>query len=296
MDQSNNKSKLMQSFLRLVEVVEKLRGPEGCPWDREQTQRSLTPYVLEEAFELVEAIESGNQKDIQEELGDYLFQVILQAQVAQDENHFHLIQVIEKLTQKMIYRHPHVFQTSATQSLNSTDSESRPLSNSPSAPQSKSIEEVWKNWEALKQQEKKNSPGKSAPLFSYPKNLPALTAAAKIGNKTHRLRFDWRDPMEVLQKVKEELAELEVEIQPPKTELHRIQEEFGDLLFSMAQLGRHLKIDPEESLRAANRKFSRRFNETLEISGLNLEKFTDLPESEKEALWLQIKKREKSQL
>jgi tetrapyrrole methylase family protein/MazG family protein len=269
MDQSNNKSDLLQSFKSLVEVVEQLRGPEGCPWDKEQSQKSLTPYILEEAFELVEAIESSRQDLIQEELGDYLFQVVLQAQVASDEKYFDLRQVIEGLVKKMIYRHPHVFQKT----------------------EEKSIEQVWQNWEKLKQKEKANSP---QPLFNYPKNLPALLAAQKIGGKTARLRFDWPHPDQVLAKVKEEIGELEEEMKKPKIESERLEHELGDLLFSVAQLSRHLNIDPEASLRSANRRFAQRLNEVIKKSGLPMEDFQNLSEEVKEKLWQEVKKDESS--
>lgn len=281
MDQSNNYSDLLQSFKQLVEVVAKLRGPDGCPWDKEQTQKSLTPYILEEAFELVEAIDSADQNLVKEELGDYLFQVILQAQVAQDEKLFALKDVIDGLVKKMIHRHPHVFSDVGK----------------------KNIQEVWHNWEKLKKEEKasantnktvgKNSEEKTEDkIFSYPKNLPALAAAHKIGGKTKRLRFDWENASQVLEKVKEEISEVEQELVPEAISPQRIFEEIGDVLFSVAQLSRHLNVDPEASLREANRRFERRFSAVIKLSGLNMDEFTELPEAQKEDLWRAVKKAE----
>lgn len=258
---------LADEFVTLVETVAALRGPEGCPWDKEQTQKTLTQYAIEEAFELAEAIESGNQQEIKEELGDFLFQVLLQAQVAKDQNSFDLIAVIQNLKEKLIRRHPHVF----------------------SGVKVKNTEEVWQNWERTKSAEK------TKPLFSYPINLPALQAANKIGIKTKGYRFDWNHADQVLTKVKEELAEFEgAQNQEEK------EEELGDLLFSVAQLARHSNIDPEAALRKANQKFQSRFEKVLQLAdekknsstqaSVNLmDFFSNLPDQEKELLWSRAK-------
>lgn len=266
MDQRNSKQDLLQAFQTLVEIVAKLRGPKGCPWDKEQTQKSLVPYVLEEAFELAEAIESNQQHSIKDELGDYLFQVVLQAQVAQDESKFNLQQVIENLSAKMIHRHPHVFGDIGDIG-------------------DKNIDEVWQNWEKLKAKEK-NEPTK---IFSYPKNLPALLAALKIGGKTKRLKFDWQNSSEVFEKVKEEMHEVEAELQTKQQDKKALEHEIGDLLFSTAQLARHLDLDPEACLREANRRFESRFNEVLNLSQQSLEDFPKLSSEEKEKLWSRAK-------
>ncbi len=303
-DQPNS---LTEMFQTLVEIVAKLRGPDGCPWDKEQTQNSLTQYAIEEAFELVEAIESGNQKDIKDELGDFLFQVILQAQVAQDHGHFDLKGVIENLSEKMIRRHPHVF--SDTEAKNS--------------------EEVWRNWEKLKAQENKakdngaalNGPKK---IFSYPRSMPALQASYKIGVKTEGYKFDWPDSKSVFEKIREEFHEVEEAHQAfldkggvskpvtqsiqfaPNTarieeghlsnELKNLQHEIGDLLFSTAQFARHLHLEPEQCLREANRRFESRFLKVLELAGKkygpefqNKDQFATLTTAQMEELWAQIK-------
>ncbi len=290
---------LNQHFQTLVEIVAKLRSPEGCPWDQEQTQRSLTQYALEEAFELCEAIESGQQHEIKEELGDFLFQVILQAQVAQDGGHFDLTSVIQQLNEKMIRRHPHVF----------------------GDVKAKNSEEVWKNWEKLKSAENASQPSRVKPVFSYPRALPSLQASYKIGVKTEGYKFDWPSADGVLDKVREELLEVEeafadfkaqggiskpvtqsLELAPNSVqeslsqELEALQHEIGDLLFSTAQLARHLHLEPEQCLREANRRFEMRFNCVLktaaETYGSEFSKkdhFATLTLEQKENLWQQAK-------
>ncbi len=288
-----NTTPLQQLFQTLVEIVAKLRGPQGCPWDQEQTQKSLAPFAIEEAYELCEAIESGQQSEIKEELGDFLFQVILQAQVAQDSGQFDLAAVIQQLNEKMVRRHPHVFGDA----------------------KAKNSEEVWKNWDKLKAAEK------TKPLFSYPRNLPALQASYKIGVKTEGFKFDWPTAHGVLDKIKEEVGEVEeafVEftagggVSKPVTqsldlaansvhgnlsdELKALQHEIGDLLFSTAQLARHLHLEPEQCLREANRRFEMRFNCVLKMAAEKYgpefskkELFATLTLEQKEGLWHQAK-------
>ncbi|MGZ5280243.1 MAG: nucleoside triphosphate pyrophosphohydrolase, partial [Pseudobdellovibrionaceae bacterium] len=217
MDKGKAFTPLLQQFQTLVEIVARLRGPDGCPWDKEQTQKTLTQYAIEEAFELVEAIESQNPHEIKDELGDFLFQVILQAQVASDDSQFSLLDVIKNLNEKMIRRHPHVFGDDGA----------------------KTTTEVWKNWEKLKAKEQAEKP---KPVFNYPRQMPALQAAQKIGGKTKRLKFDWSKPSEVLEKVDEEIQELKEEMSKPKPDLQHLEHEIGDVLLSVAQLARHLGL------------------------------------------------------
>jgi tetrapyrrole methylase family protein/MazG family protein len=257
---------LSKEFLTLVEIIAALRGPEGCPWDKEQTQSTLTQYAIEEAFELAEAIENGNQQEIKDELGDFFFQVLLQSQVAFDEKHFDLIQVMQNLSEKLVRRHPHVFSDVKVQNT----------------------EEVWKNWEQLKSLEK------IKPVFSYPRNLPALQAAHKIGIKSKGYKFDWENAKDVLEKVREEFSETEEAFKDlqknPNAKAH-VEEEIGDLLFSIAQFARHLEIEPEQALRKANKKFEDRFNQVLSLAGpLSKEQFSALPSEQKERLWSSVKK------
>jgi tetrapyrrole methylase family protein/MazG family protein len=269
-------NEILRQFQSLVEIVARLRGPDGCPWDKEQTQRTLTQYAIEEAYELADAIESGNQSDVREELGDFLFQVILQAQVAKDEGHFDLAQVIASLNEKMLRRHPHVFSDVAVQS----------------------ISDVWKNWEKLKSQEKA---GRPSPIFSYPRNLPALQAAHKIGVKTERYAFDWEKPEEVFAKVQEEVQETQEalndwEKEPTETHHRHLEHEIGDALFALSQLARHVDLEPEQCLREANRRFEKRFTQVLARAGEKYgpqfrekEHFSSLTSEQKEELWQEAK-------
>lgn len=261
---------LLSEFSRLVEVVARLRGPDGCPWDKEQTQKSLTKYILEEAFELAEAIDSGDQQHIQEELGDYLFQVILQAQVAQDEKYFQLIDVLKTLSDKMIRRHPHVFGDASQKVASSA--------------------EVLVNWAKIKEGEQKSSTEMKKPfrLAKEMRGFPALLTAYKIGKRSEDWKFDWDTPEQVQAKVSEEFEEVReaIMLKDPKAQL----DEMGDLLFAVAQWARHLGIDPEAALRQGNQKFEKRFGVMIENSGLSQESFRSLDLSEKEELWQNAKK------
>lgn len=288
-----NQKNLNESFQKLIEIVAQLRGPQGCPWDKEQTQRSLCQYILEEAHELVEAIEAPaseqKQTTIKDELGDFLFQVVLQAQVAKDLGFFDIEDVIKNLSDKMIRRHPHVF----------------------SSTENKDLEQIWKKWEEIKKLE---SPSKT--VFSYPRSMPALQAALKIGIKTESWKFDWNQPEDVIEKIKEELDEtieamehvkqahlptrqqlLNSDIKtkpfPPTNELEpemaHLEHEIGDLLFATAQLARKYNIDPEQSLRRANARFENRFEKMLEVAELSKDEFRELNLAEKEQLWSKAK-------
>lgn len=256
--------KTLNTFDAIVQVVKDLRGPEGCPWDREQSHTSLTPYAIEEVHEMAEAIESGDDSHIQEELGDVLFQVVLHAQIAEERGAFKIADVIESITSKIVRRHPHVF---ADTKVSGSD-------------------EVMKNWDEIKAQEKKN---KKENVFSVPPSLPALQRAHKIGEKTEKYKFDWNEARQVLAQLKAEIAELEevmnFEAGAPAEALNH---ELGDVLFSAAQLARHLKIEPEASLREANRRFISRFEKMLLLSG-SLENFTALSSEAKERLWTKVK-------
>jgi tetrapyrrole methylase family protein / MazG family protein len=252
----------VEQFARLIQIVAQLRGPHGCPWDKEQTQQSLTQYVLEESFELVEAIESNDQNAIKEELGDHVFQFVLQSQVAQDENKFAMASVLQNLCDKLMQRHPHVFGNSKVQNSS----------------------EVWQQWHKMKSDSAEKN---KKPVFSYPKNLPALQAAHKIGIKTKGYEFDWSTPEDVFAKVQEEIAELEAEL--PEKNADRLSHEIGDVLFSVAQLARHLGLEPEACAREANRRFEKRFLKVLELSKLDREKFAKLSLEEKESLWSKAK-------
>src|SRR3954466_15222151 len=229
---------------RLLDIMDKLRDPGGCPWDREQTLRSLTPYLLEEAHEVIEAIEAGDAPHHREELGDLLFQVVFQSRIAREEGKFDFASVCDSIAEKLTRRHPHVFGDVSVCGSR----------------------EVVKNWERIKADERKaaGAAPRSA-IGGVPVGLPALVRAERISEKAAAVGFDWPDLSGVLSKVREELAELEGAIAersaaPPESaaahSLHgRVEEELGDLLFALANLGRFLKAHPEESLRGAVRRF-----------------------------------------
>lgn len=246
----------MTSFQQLLDIVKKLRGPDGCPWDKEQTHESLTPYAIEEAYELEEAIQNKDIANIKEELGDLLFQTVLHCEIASQEGSFDIDEVIQILNHKMTTRHPHVFSNVKVENS----------------------KEVLKNWEDIKAQEKPKD------VFEIPQSFPALLRAHKIGKRTKRLDFDWDTTEEVILKLKEELLELEMAIK--NKDQQNIEEEMGDLLFTSAQLARHLDLDAEKTLRLANTKFVNRFLAMVE----KVKDFKSLPRDKKESLWNQVKK------
>ncbi len=259
--------KNLKDFNALLDVVKRLRGPDGCPWDKEQTHKSLTRFAIEEAHELAEAIDQDDQKEIIQEFGDVLLQVVLHSEIARQDSRFEISDVIEAISSKMIRRHPHVFGD-----VNVKDSD-----------------EVLKNWGEIKADEKAKA-GKTAPeaRFDIPEQLPALIRAQKIGEKTQRQRFDWPSAKEVMVKVEEELLEVKEAIESKNQS--EIEAEIGDLLFSVAQLARHLKIDPEQSLRQCNRRFERRFFKMQELAENRKLDFMALKDAEVESLWTEAKK------
>jgi tetrapyrrole methylase family protein/MazG family protein len=254
----------MRDFKTLLEVVERLRGPDGCPWDKEQTHKSLTRFALEEAFELAEAIDQGQDAEMIEELGDLLLQVVLHSEIARQEKRFDVGDVVASISEKMIRRHPHVF---GDQSV-------------------KNSEEVLKNWSEIKAREKAAKPKPRG--FDVPEALPALVRAQKIGEKTRRQNFDWASPKEVMLKVEEELNEVKEAIQGGSRE--EVESEIGDLLFSVAQLARHLNCDPEQTLRRCNRRFEKRFFKMRELAEAEGVDFETLPAPQLESLWTRAKK------
>jgi tetrapyrrole methylase family protein/MazG family protein len=253
------------SLQKLVDVMDKLLAEGGCPWDREQTHKSLAPYAIEEAHELVEAIEAQDWSGMKEELGDFLFQTVFHSALAQREGKFNLDDVVNTVAEKLIRRHPHVYSTT----------------------QVKNTEEVWKNWDAIKKEEKIKS-GKEKKVFDIPVSLPALQRAQKIGDKTKNLKFDWNNPKEVFVKVREEMRELEEAFESGS--LPHIQEEMGDLFFVLAQLARQMKFDAETIARAANKKFEMRFDKLLALAAERNLDFEKISMEQKEELWEAIKK------
>ncbi len=274
-------------FEALVEIVAALRAPNGCPWDLQQTHSSLVPFAIEEIYEMVDAIESKDDQHLQEELGDVLFQVVIHAELARQRNAFAIKDVIQNICEKIVRRHPHVFTEQNSQI---------------------SSDQVLQNWETIKQQEKKTAKPNA---LDVPVNLPALQRASKIGFRSAKVKFDWRNPQEVWQKVQEEFDELKTEInqfdstlnqtdltkqpdEPRQKKLEQIKikidEELGDLLFTLSQLGRHLELDAETSLRNANRKFENRYVKMKTLIEQDGHNFQDLPVEEKEKYWQKIKR------
>jgi MazG family protein len=244
---------------RLKQIVERLRSPDGCPWDREQTHASLKPHIIEECYELIDAIDDQDDQGMQEELGDVLLQVVLHAQMASEAGRFDFDSVAEVISEKLIRRHPHVF---GDTKLATSDA-------------------VLKQWDAIKRGEKTD---RESALDGVPRGLPGLAKTQKIQSKAARTGFDWPDAEGPLEKVKEEIREIE---QAGTGE--KLAEELGDLLFSVVNFARKSKMDAEELLQAANRKFSDRFRkmEVLAASrGLN---FSSLTLSEMDLLWNEVK-------
>lgn len=253
---------------RLREIMARLRDPEtGCPWDLEQSFATIAPYTIEEAYEVADAIERADWAELRGELGDLLFQSVFHAQMAQEAGHFDLEDVIRAISDKMVARHPHVF-----------GSDSR----------DKSAAQQTADWEAIKARER----GQVRVLDGVALGLPALMRAVKLQKRAARVGFDWPSTTDVVAKITEEAAEL-VEARDTLTQAE-VEEEFGDLLFVMANLARHLNVDPEAALRAANAKFTRRFQrieDWLQEAGRSPAQ-SDL--AEMDALWNRAKAEEKA--
>ena len=251
---------------RLVEIMARLRDPaDGCPWDLEQDFASIAPYTIEEAYEVADAIERQDWDELKGELGDLLFQAVYHARMAEESGHFAFADVVRAVSDKMVARHPHVF-----------GAESR----------DKTAEDQTRDWERLKAAEREGSAARGV-LDGVAAGLPALTRAVKLQNRAARVGFDWPSTAEVVDKIAEEAREL-VEARD-RMGAAEVFEEFGDLLFVVANLARHLKIDPEAALRAANSKFIRRFaaiESALAARGRRPEE-SDL--AEMDALWNEAK-------
>lgn len=265
-------------FEQLVEIMRTLRGPHGCPWDREQTMRSLRPFVLEETYELLDALDRGDHDTLREELGDFLFEAIFLAQIADEEGRFSIADSIKAITDKLIRRHPHVFTP-----------DGRPLAE---GRQEMSAAAVVEKWEDLKAKERDEASARDKTILSgVPRTLPALLRAYELGSRAAAVGFDWVKPADVVEKIEEEVRELREMTEAQPANAARIEEEMGDLLFAIVNLARKLGVEPEGALRVATEKFQRRF-ERMERhvrhdSGGSLR---DLSLEEMERLWLMIKR------
>jgi ATP diphosphatase len=270
------------AFTEAVGIMKRLRSPEGCPWDREQDFDSIRKYTLEETYEVFDAIERRNWPALQDELGDLLLQVLFYAQMASEAGHFSIEDVVRGLTRKLVRRHPHVFGEQAAAAAG----------NSASGLNVNGIDakQVLRNWEEIKKQEKSDHPVPQGRLDGVSRSMPALSEATKLGSKAAKAGFDWPDVSGLLAKVREEAAELEAEIPGGTENAIRRQEELGDLLFTVANLARHLNIDAELALRDCNAKFRRRFDDMEQQSEHPLE---ELSPERLEALWEAAKRRER---
>lgn len=254
-------------FDQLVQIFATLRSENGCPWDRDQTHESIKPDLIEETYEVIEAIDAGNSTKLREELGDLLCNVMLHAQIASDEGEFDINDIIKILTEKLIRRHPHVFGDQVADDAG----------------------QVLKNWEQIKRSESGYEDRESV-LDGVPDHLPSLQRAQKLQRKAARVGFDWNEVSDVLPKIDEEITELKASIQENNRE--EIELEIGDLLFSIVNLCRFLDVRAEEALRKANRKFARRFKameKELERRG---DSFKDYDLAGLDEIWDKAKKKE----
>ncbi len=252
----------LDQFQTLVAIVERLRAPGGCPWDREQTHASLKRNLLEECYEVLEAIDSDDPQLLAEELGDLLVQVGFHADIAREAGHFDLGDVLTKINQKLIRRHPHVFG-------DATAADAR---------------EVERNWEKIKEAERQEQGVEKSVVDGIPKDLPALTAAQLMQDRVVRVGFDWDDIDQVLNKLAEEVDELR------RAESHQEKvHELGDVLFMIVNLSRWLDIHAEDALRVANQRFRWRYLKMEELAAGRGQDFAQLPMAEKDSLWREAK-------
>jgi MazG family protein len=262
-------------FERLVAIQKRLRDPGGCPWDREQTHHTLRTYLIEEAYEVLDALESGDDEKFADELGDLLLQVTFHSQIASEAGRFSVSDVIRAVHEKMIRRHPHVF------------GEKR----------ARDSAEVLKNWQKIKAQERQAkdavSPADRLPesaLDGVPRSIPATLEGLQLTKKAARTGFDWDDAAGIFEKMCEETDEVRHAVN--SGDQPKIEEELGDLLFAAVNLARFLHVDPEIALKHANAKFVRRFHQMERLAAESGRAFEDVPRPEKEALWVSAKRSE----
>jgi tetrapyrrole methylase family protein/MazG family protein len=248
----------------LIDIMSALRSDNGCPWDKDQTRESLKPFIVEEAYEVLEAIDEKNPEAIKEELGDLLFQVVFQCQIAKERGEFEMADVLEKIGKKMIARHPHVFGDADY----------------------KTSAEVLVHWE---EQKKKEGKQRESLLDGVPKELPSLLRAHRLQARASRVGFDWQNVDDVMQKLEEELAEFREALQRKKEE--EIEDELGDIFFVLVNVSRFVGINPEDALRKTISKFISRFR-FIEMAALEMGKrLSDMTLTEMDALWDEAKKK-----
>jgi tetrapyrrole methylase family protein/MazG family protein len=275
-----------QWFEKLVAVQKRLRAPQGCPWDREQTHATLRPYLIEEAYEVLEALDSGDDAKFAEEMGDLLLQVVFNSEIAREQGRFTVADVVREIHDKMVRRHPHVF----------------------GKVRAKNSAQVLKNWERIKAQERlakqylgdAAAPQNGAPQVSekqsslldgVPRALPAMLEGLQLTRKAARAGFDWHNADSIFEKLREEMAEVRHAL--AEKDVSKAEEELGDLLFAVVNLARFVQVDPEIALKKANAKFQRRFMHMEEQSALqHARPFAELPREQMESLWDAVKHNE----
>jgi nucleoside triphosphate diphosphatase len=268
---------LGDKFEQLVTIMRTLRAPGGCPWDREQTHASLRPFVLEETYEVLEAIEAGNMDELREELGDYLYEAVFLAQISEEAGEFSIADAIDEIRDKLVRRHPHVFAKAADAENITTG-------------------QVVERWETMKARERE-AKGRSdttakTTLSGIPKTLPSLLRAYEISARAAAVGFDWARAEDVLDKIDEEVAEVRHEVESGATgHRSRAEEEMGDLLFAIANLSRKLGIEPEAALRQANEKFTGRFDAMERAFAARGRVLSNVTLDEMEAEWQKVKAR-----
>jgi MazG family protein len=261
---------MSEAFDRLVGIMDRLRDPGGCPWDREQTLDTLAGYLLEEAYEVVDAIAAKDGDRLREELGDLLLQIVFIARIARERDWFDIDGVSDAISEKMVRRHPHVFGE-------------REVSGS---------SEVKRNWEDIKRQERGEARPGSA-LDGVPRSLPALLKAFRMTEKAAAVGFDWRRPHDVMEKLREEVAELEAELEElVGSDDGHVRDELGDVFFVLANVARHLGIEPETALQRTNTKFQRRFQAMERAAAARGQSLRELSLAEQDALWDDVKRAE----
>jgi len=266
---------VLKPIEKLVDIVRVLRSDKGCPWDREQTHTSLKPMLVEEVYEALEAVDSGVDADLCEELGDLLLHLVMHAQIADERRAFNFDDVANRISHKLVARHPHVFTP-----YPSPSGETGRL-------QATTVEQVLSNWQQLKSAEK---PERASVLDGIPKGLPALARATEVQKKASKCGFDWPDASGPLEKVSEELREIHEARELQSQE--KTEEEFGDLLFTLANYSRFLGVNAEESLRRATAKFESRFRQIEQAVTASGKTWQDYTLDELESLWQQAKRSE----
>ena len=250
----------LSRFSALVKIIARLRGPDGCPWDKEQTHASLRESFLQECYEVLETLDEGDSRKLREEMGDLLLHIVLQAQIAEESGEFKITDVIKSINEKLIHRHPHVF----------------------GGQKVAGVEEIVHNWEILKREEKGTE---VSIIASVPKSMPALSYSQEIQHRVAQVGFDWESDTGVIEKLAEEVSELTL-----ADTIEGKKEEFGDLLFTMVNIARRQGVDLEVALREANHKFSRRFQYMEDLCRRRSLTFSGLSFDEQNRLWEEAKR------